>query len=443
MSQPAPRSNFIQTLLLFAVIYMGFLLIKGGFDKKPDPRTSVELITALRDLDSRAMDQTAMATKGVLLQKLDEEAKAGTIDAATRQARLLEGEALVAHAQYKGAVLKKDVNRIIPAYETLVHLKAEHGKSELWNQPITVQPHDSYPAFTETSLTFDSLTEKVEAEARALGRDTPVWGFFPGYQIVDGLVRMTGAVPSFSYAFAALVLALIVRALVFPLSQRQMMWSRQMAQLSPLVNEIKEQYKKKHGDRPTQQQQQELNAKLMGLYQEYGINPVAGCLPALLQMPLFLIIYQSMLHYRFEFRNGTFLWINQGSHDAFNIIGANLGEKDYILIVVYGISFIISTLLTPVSDPANARQQRVMGISISVFFAVLMFFWPVPSAFVLYWVFTNVFTTAQTLRAYRLPLPPLMKKNSPAGGVYPGTVISNGATGSTGTPKKHRPKKKK
>jgi YidC/Oxa1 family membrane protein insertase len=73
-----------------------------------------------------------------------------------------------------------------------------------------------------------------------------------------------------------------------------------------------------------------------------------------------------------------------------------------------------------------------------------MFFWPLPSAFVLYWVFTNVFATIQMLRAYRMPAPPLVKVNAPGGGVYPTDLTkTNGAITGKGTPVRHRAKKKK
>jgi YidC/Oxa1 family membrane protein insertase len=105
---------------------------------------------------------------------------------------------------------------------------------------------------------------------------------------------------------------------------------------------------------------------------------------------------------------------------------------------------ITTTLLTPVQDPSNAKQQRMMGLSMSVMFAIMMFFWPIPSAFVLYWIFTNILATSQSLRAYKLPLPPLVKVNAPGGGVYP----TNGKPTaerykSTGTPKVHKPKRAK
>ena len=126
----------------------------------------------------------------------------------------------------------------------------------------------------------------------------------------------------------------VVRGVVYPLTERQLMFSRKMMQLAPLSNEIRKEYK------DDQQQQQ---VKIMELYREYGINPLAGCFPALLQMPLFLSIYQCMLHYQFEFVHGTFLWINPTiAKMTHGWTAPNLGETDYPLIVLYGITMLIS-----------------------------------------------------------------------------------------------------
>lgn len=78
---------------------------------------------------------------------------------------------------------------------------------------------------------------------------------------------------------------------------------------------------------------------------------------------------------------------------------------------------VIATYLQPVTDPNNVKQQRMMGIGVSVMVTVMMFFYPLPSAFVLYWIFLNIFSTLQSLRAYRLPVPPLQKVATVAGGV--------------------------
>ena len=92
-----------------------------------------------------------------------------------------------------------------------------------------------------------------------------------------------------------------------------------------------------------------------------------------------------------------------------------------------------------------------MGVGVAVIFTIFMFTgaFPVPAAFVLYWIFTNVLATLQSMRAYRLPLPPLVKVNAANGGVFPvaqPTVTNrNGKTtpSKTGVPQRFKPKKKK
>ncbi|MBI3721866.1 MAG: membrane protein insertase YidC [Fimbriimonas ginsengisoli] len=269
-------------------------------------------------------------------------------------------------------------------------------------------------AWTGQAL-FDHARETL---SQANQRDL-TYGILPGYDIIDFLVRMSGSRPGLSYWLACLILAVLVRAAVYPLSQKQYMWGRQMGQLQPLTREIKEKYK---DDVQTQ------GLKTMELYREYGMNPYAGCLPALIQLPLFLTVYQFMLRYRFEFQKGTFLWINPSIDISNGWFAPNLGMEDKLLVIFYAITMVVSTLLMPITDPSNARQQRLISVGISVVFAASMLFgaFPVPAAFILYWTFTNILATAQAIRAYRSPLPPLVKVNSPTGGVYPAPSVKTG-----------------
>jgi YidC/Oxa1 family membrane protein insertase len=308
-----------------------------------------------------------------------------------------------------------DTNRMRMALATLSHYERQYLDKPVWNTPVAVADRSTHGgiAYDYKSISGQQLYAKIRDTVAARNRTELVWGVVPGYQLIDGLVALTGRVPGFSYAFAAFLLAFLVRAIVFPLSQKQIMYGRQMSQLTPLVTEIKDKYK---DDQLTQ------NQKVMELYKEYGVNPMAGCAPALLQMPLFLMVYQCMLHYQFTFEKGTFLWINPATSKATNgLLAANLGQSDAVLTIIYGITMLISTLLTPISDPSQVRQQRIMGIGITLVWTFTMFtgMFPVVSAFVLYWTFTNILATAQSLRAYRLPLPPLVKKQTPAGGAIP------------------------
>lgn len=434
------RSSIIQPLLWAAMIFLGyqiFFVMPNAGPKK----TLQQLETELKENNRKILDQTiSLHTYPAYTRAVDAEQG---LTQAQKDRLKLQGLVLVADTQYKAAVQRKDINRVITANDSLQGWQRKLEKDPVWTEKVTVAAH---PDFPESEVTPAEMKERVREISSKLGRETPVWGFFPGFQLIDALVRMTGSIPAFSYALACFLLALVVRAVVFPLTQKQIMFGRQMSQLSPLMTEIKEKYKRKDGKPLEMKEQQEMNQEIMGLYQQYGINPASGCWPIMLQMPLFFIIYQSMLHYRFEFEKGYFLWISPGPSLATDgFIAANLGQKDYILLVLYAISMVVSTFLSPISDPANARQQRIMGVSISLIFGVMMFFWPVPSAFVLYWTFTNILATAQSLYSYRLPLEPLQKKVTAAGGIIPpptnGRVAS--PTVKTGVPQRHKPKRKK
>jgi len=341
------------------------------------------------------------------------------------------------------------------AFQTLAADQRSLQGTPMWSEEFPVPATSAAPQrFPWRQTSAKDLYDRLTADLSARNKKDLIYGVFPGYQIIDALVHLTGAEPSFSYAFAAFLLALIVRVIVYPLVQKQLMWGRKMQQLAPLVKEIKAEFTDKNGKTTNQA---ELQQRTMGLYKEYGINPLAGCLPAGIQFPLFITVYQFMLRYQFAFRNGTFLWVNpKASLATHGFLAPTLGDRDYVLIILYGITMVFSTLLMPVTDPTQIKQQRLMGIGMGLLFTFFMFTgaFPTPAAFVLYWVFTNLLATAQSLRAYRLPIPPLEKVNTQPGGVFPmapfGKPGTNGkASGtieipkSTGTPAKHKPKKRK
>ncbi len=400
-------------VLVFAGMQM--FMNKGNnqppvFDNKPLV-TKADYLWALKQADARVLENTARTKLEPAYDNLvDEDKKNKRISPEEADAEHVEGAVLVADAWYKAGLLTNDTNKIRSAYQTLQSYQRRLAGQPAWTAPVTVTNPDNK---TTTVASGQQLFTWVVETLKARNRSDLVYGVIPGWQLIDSLVRLTGAVPSVSYAFAGFLLALVVRAIVFPLAQKQLMASRQMSQLMPRIKEIKEKYK---DDQVVQ------NQKVMEMYREYGINPFSGCWPAFIQMPLFLTVYQCMLHYQFQFQNGTFLWINPAlSRSTHGFVAPNLGEQDYILIVIYGITMLISTLLTPVTDPTQKFQQRAMGVGMSIAITVFMFLgiFPVVSGFVLYWTFTNILATAQALRAYHLPMPPLVKVNTPAGGVYP------------------------
>ncbi len=441
-------------MLLVTTIFLAFQLFFGNRPTE-EKRTPTEILTAMRDsvakIDAANKDEqhrlanVAQQDRTRLDSRVADEIKAGKLEELAAEDMRLQAQLLAAFALRKVGVLTDDMGPLTQAYLPLHDLDRQSPQDARWSElRVAVKPTEKFP---ESSFTGKELHANLVTELGGQAKRHMILGLIPGFAVIDALVRITGASANFSYAFAALLLALLVRAIIWPLAQKQYMWGRQMSQLQPLVKELKERYT----DKKTGQvrDMQKLQAETMGLYKEYGINPMSGCLPMLVQLPFFLIIYQCMLQYRFEFQNGNFLWINPGLGASTNgFIAPNLGERDYILVGIYAVSMVVTTLLTPVSDPSNAKQQRFLGVFVAVFFSIVMFFYPLPSAFVLYWVFLNVFATIQMVRAYRMPLTPLVKVNTTTGGVFP--VTPQGATGrgngqitGTGVPVKHKPKKKK
>lgn len=464
---PQQKPNFLSTFLFAMMLFFGIQLLMNRNQAPQVPEG--DLYQKLRAQNRDRMDVSIVHTASAYNNQLDADVKAKKLTQAEADKKKIESSILVANTQLKAGLHSNQTTRVRDAFYSVVGLERKHlGKPE-WNTPVEVTNIDGTPE----AVTGQQLYDQIRSELEVRNKRDLVWGLFPGYQLIDGLVALTGRVPGFSYAFAAFLLAFLVRGLVYPLSQRQIMYGRQMSQLAPLVKEIKDRYK---DDQMTQ------NQKVMELYKEYGVNPMAGCGPMVIQMPLFFMIYQCMLHYQFTFEKGTFLWINpQNAVNTNGFIAANLGQMDMILTIIYGISMLVSTLLQPVSDPSQIRQQRLMGAAMSIIVTFFMFTGAVPvvSAFVLYWTFTNMLATAQSLRAYRLPLTPLQKVNAKGGGVYPqkgimgkwqqrfedlqkqameqqGKTPNNGkgpngsgvtflGTGETktGTPAKHKPKKRK
>jgi YidC/Oxa1 family membrane protein insertase len=423
MSKPSPKSQFLQRFILITTIWLGlylFVLLPGQRSQQELLKTdSTKYFGQLMELGGQGQLKDVSLPSAVknYSNLLDNELKQTREQDPIRAEQLaqeVESQKLHAHliaadTALRAGLLRDDANRLRTAYMSLRNWERRHRNTPLWNEQRFRMPEDT--RYEWDSWTANELYQRLFTELNNRNRRDLTYGFLPGYQIIDSLVALTGRVPAFSYAFACFLLALIVRIIIYPLSEKQLRHARQMMQLGPLSGEIRTKYK----DDP-----QQMNLKVMELYKEYGINPMAGCFPALLQLPLFLTVYQFMLHYQFEFRNGVFLWINpQTSILTRGWSAPNLGEMDYALILLYGVTMLISTLMAPISDPTQAKQQRFMTIGITVMFTVMMFFWPLPSAFVLYWTFTNILSSFQSLRAYRRPMPQLEKVNAAGGGVYP------------------------
>jgi YidC/Oxa1 family membrane protein insertase len=187
-----------------------------------------------------------------------------------------------------------------------------------------------------------------------------------------------------NYGLAIILLTVAIRLLLFPLMHSSTVSMRRMQKLQPKVKEVQARYKKKKGD---PQARAKMNQEMMALYKEEGVNPMGGCLPMLVQLPILWALYTLFLN-AIELRHAPFFgWIQ------------DLSAKDpyYITPILMTATMWLQQRLAPqVGDP---QQQRIMRMLPFIFgFMFLQF----PSGLVLYWLTNNVLTIIQQEVTFRL-----------------------------------------
>jgi YidC/Oxa1 family membrane protein insertase len=181
-----------------------------------------------------------------------------------------------------------------------------------------------------------------------------------------------------SYGWSIIVLTIIVRVVFWPVTQKANNSMKKMQKLQPKVAEIKEKFK----DNP-----QQMNAKVMELYKIEKVNPLGGCLPILLQIPVFFALYAT-LDGAVELRQVSFLWAADLSRP--DTIAVIFGVPLNPLVLVMTALMVLQQKMTPA--PADPMQQKMM-----MFMPVVMLFvlYSLPSGLTLYWTVSQVFSILQ------------------------------------------------
>jgi YidC/Oxa1 family membrane protein insertase len=184
--------------------------------------------------------------------------------------------------------------------------------------------------------------------------------------LLDFLYKAVG-----DWGLAIILLVVIVRIILFPLTFKGMVSMYKLKELAPKMKEIQQKYKK---------DPQKLQMHMMKLYKEHGANPLGGCLPLLLQIPIFYGIYKLLL-YSIELKGAEFLWI----HD--------LSEMDpyFILPILMGLTMYLHQKLTPTNfqDP---MQEKIFKFLPLIFTFMMATF---PAGLVLYWTINNILSILQ------------------------------------------------
>jgi YidC/Oxa1 family membrane protein insertase len=201
------------------------------------------------------------------------------------------------------------------------------------------------------------------------------------------------------YGLAILALTTIIKLTLWPIQNKANRSMRRMAALSPKVQELRDKYK----DDPTR-----MNQEMMKLYKQYGINPVGGCLPMMIQIPIFFGLFK-MLGQAVELRNAKFLWVKDLSQPDTIAHLPFLGWPINIIPLCMAATQIWLMAMTPkTGDPT---QRRVMMFTPLIFLFICYNF---AAALALYYTAQNLFSILQFYQNKRQPVPTL-EKVAPAG----------------------------
>jgi len=181
-----------------------------------------------------------------------------------------------------------------------------------------------------------------------------------------------------NWGLAIILVTVVVKSALYPLTKAQYTSMAKMRMLAPRMKQLKERY----GD-----DRQKMSQAMMKMYQEEKVNPLGGCLPMLLQLPIFLALYWTLLESP-EIRHADFmLWISDlSSRDPYFILPILMGASMYLMQRLQP---------TPVTDPMQQKILQYMPVVFTVFF---LFF---PAGLVLYWLVSNLISLSQMLWIYR------------------------------------------
>jgi YidC/Oxa1 family membrane protein insertase len=190
--------------------------------------------------------------------------------------------------------------------------------------------------------------------------------------------RFTG-----SYGIDIILLTLILKLLMAPLTHKSFVSMKQMQKLQPQMERLKE----KLGN-----DKEKLNKEIMELYRRNGVNPLGGCLPMVLQFPVFIGLYNA-LSTPIELRHAPFLWIKDLSRPDWQSLPFSVGDWHLgvpVLTILMGASMFLQQWMTPTAGDPNQRKMMLMMPLIFTFMFVSF-----PAGLTVYWLVNNILTIGQ------------------------------------------------
>jgi YidC/Oxa1 family membrane protein insertase len=180
-----------------------------------------------------------------------------------------------------------------------------------------------------------------------------------------------------NFGIAIIVVTIIIRAALLPLMIKQMQSTKAMQVIQPELTALKEKYSSKD-----QKTQQKLQQETMLLFQKHGVNPMAGCLPLFIQMPILIAFYHAIMRTK-EINEHTFLYFDLGDKDPY-----------FILPIIAAVATYVQQKLMMKGQEDNPQLKMMLYLMPGM---ILIFAVNLPSALSLYWVVGNIFSIVQTI----------------------------------------------
>ncbi|MFS0784095.1 YidC family membrane integrase SpoIIIJ [Bacillus sp. 1P06AnD] len=218
------------------------------------------------------------------------------------------------------------------------------------------------------------------------------WNEFVVYPLSVVITTVSHALGN-NFGLGIVVVTILIRLLLLPLMIKQTRSTKAMQAVQPEMQKLKEKYASK--DAATQQK---LQQETMALFQKHGVNPLAGCFPLIIQMPILIGFYHAIMRTA-EIKEHSFLWFD-------------LGEKDpyYILPIVAGVATFAQQKMMMAGQEANPQMAMMLWLMPIM---IIVFAINFPAALSLYWVVGNIFMIVQT---FFIKGPDIRKQTSKAGG---------------------------
>ncbi|HEA6929210.1 TPA: membrane protein insertase YidC [Campylobacter lari] len=253
------------------------------------------------------------------------------------------------------------------------------------NAVVTKDNHENSIVFASATNTFKAsgyIGSKEHEILRSIHTDLDdvvEYGWFtfiakPMFEFLNFLHGYMG-----NWGWAIVVMTLIVRIILFPLTYKSMISMNKLKDLAPKMKEIRERYK---GD------PQKMNLHMMELYKKHGANPMSGCLPILIQIPIFFAIYRVLLN-AIELKAAP--W-------AFWITDLSVMDPWFILPIFMGLTMFIQQLITPmaIQDPMQEKIMKFLPLIFTFFFLTF------PAGLTLYWCVNNICSLIQQVIVNKL-----------------------------------------